>query len=83
MKEMALIGIAIVGLMTLGFDYFILESFVIEDLSEARKKFWFWSCVTWGLIITPFIIQHILRRDFAVLCVTALVDYLNSKNKSC
>jgi len=66
MKDAIIIGIAVVGLLTLGADYFFLEQFATGDISEARVKLWTTTGITYlVLLIPPFIMSNSSRREAA------------------
>ena len=64
MRQIAIIGLAVVGLMTLGIDYFFLESFAVVNIEEARKELWMKAGIAYLiLLIPPFLIIDRNRRD--------------------
>lgn len=64
MKEFVIIGLAVVGLMTLGIDYFFLESFATSNIEEARKSLWMKAGVVYlVLLIPPYLTTDMLRRQ--------------------
>lgn len=67
MKEIIIIGLAVVCLLTLGVDLFFLDSLVEGSQSEARKVLWIDAGIIYIiLMIPPYFMMDMARRQKAV-----------------
>lgn len=72
MKEFIVIGLAFIGLVTLGIDYFLLEKLVSGDLADARKELWIKAGMIYLiLLVPPFIMTDPQRRENVELAAKA------------
>lgn len=66
MKDVIIIGLAVTGLFTLGIDYFLLESFAVSNIEEARRELWIKAGIAYlVLLIPPYIFNSRARLDKA------------------
>ena len=64
MKDCVIIGLAVIGLGTLGVDYFILESLVPGDITEARQELWMKAGMLYLILLIPaFFMVDPQRRE--------------------
>ena len=72
MKDLIIIGLAVVGLFTLGIDYFALEQFATIDLAQARQELWINAGILYLLLLVPpFFMINPSRREIAGEVITA------------
>lgn len=79
MKDVLIISVVVVGLMTLGMDYFLLETLIENQIFESRKQLWIFSGISLPvMLILPFFMLNPERRekagDVAVASGLALLD---------